>query len=804
MVAVVCAVVVAGPASGAGTRPNLPSLSQPSLTNACGDAVDSHGDVYVAQGGAVSSTIGVYDPSGSPLTSFSVSGFACSLAVDASGNLYVSTLLGAVTKYNPSEYPPVSTPSPTTYTADALINGNGVIDPGPSRAVAVNPASQDVYVSRPLANEVQVFAFSGFVAGETFSLGSLPVACSGSTTSPIEYASAATLRANIETALKNTCSGGVGGDFSLAGTASALRITFQGQFAHQDIDPLSCAAVSSASGTCHLEPASPYATNGTISYVAQYHSDGALVSDEIGSALDGANYSGLDVYGTTGRVYALDGAHSQIAVFNPGATTPASTIDGSATPDGSFGASVTFGQGLAVDQATGHVFVFDGTHNLVDEFKTSGEYVTQLTTPLTGVSYMADIAIDNSGGANDGTIYVADKETVQAYGAMTYDQLTLTVLKNGSGAGVVSGGSVENANVIDCGPTCEAEFDPGTEVTLKAMPDLGSTVAGWREGDCEEVLGPAGEECKLTITGDTAVTATFVQRKLAIINSGTGSGRITSEPAGINCGITCEATFPDQSEVKLAANADAGSKFGGWDPKECDSVEEGICTVKMTADRHVDAVFNSRPLVNDEKASKVTESSAALEASINPEGSTTTYYFEYISEEAWLENGESFTGEHPAAREPASPSSIGAATAPLSVGVAVEGLKPFTAYRFRIVAENEVEPVFGERDEADEEVPHVFTTYPGAQVDTNCPNQSLRSGASALLPDCRAYEQATPVDKNGGSIQGKAPIARASITGGAISFESPAGIPDGTGAQEFPTYIGKRGVSGWSTVGLLP
>src|SRR5262249_49733881 len=136
-------------------------------------------------------------------------------------------------------------------------------------------------------------------------------------------------------------------------------------------------------------------------------------------ALSGADYTGLGVYGATGRIFAFDGNHSQIAVFDSGAASPALTFDGSAAPTGAI--SITkFGTGLAVDQESGHVFVFDTSDHVVDEFKPGGQYVTQLTESLEVPLLPAGIAIDNSGGVNDGIIYVAAKSSVQAFAPLTH------------------------------------------------------------------------------------------------------------------------------------------------------------------------------------------------------------------------------------------------------------------------------------------------------------------------------------------------------------------------------------------------
>lgn len=82
--------------------------------------------------------------------------------------------------------------------------------------------------------------------------------------------------------------------------------------------------------------------------------------------------------------------------------------------------------------------------------------------------------------------------------------------------------------------------------------------------------------------------------------------------------------------------------------------------------------------------------------------------------------------------------------------------------------------------------------------------QALRLGPSTGLPDCRAYEQATPPDKNGNSANGGPNLVQAAAAGGAITFYAEAVLPGSEGAQENPSYLSSRSGEAWSTQNLLP
>ena len=75
---------------------------------------------------------------------------------------------------------------------------------------------------------------------------------------------------------------------------------------------------------------------------------------------------------------------------------------------------------------------------------------------------------------------------------------------------------------------------------------------------------------------------------LTVNFAGAGSGTVTSSPSGLSCATTCSTHFPSDT-VTLTATPN-GSTFGGW--SGCDSMSGQTCTVDLTSDRTVSAIFN--------------------------------------------------------------------------------------------------------------------------------------------------------------------------------------------------------------------
>lgn len=183
------------------------------------------------------------------------------------------------------------------------------------------------------------------------------------------------------------------------------------------------------------------------------------------------------------------------------------------------------------------------------------------------------------------------------------------------------------------------------------------------------------------------------------------------------------------------------------------------------------------PGLRSESVSTVTSSSASFQATIAPHDapveehdlqqqakSPTTYYLQYSTQST-----AGCVGEPAACTSvPSSPLSVGSGTADVEVSQHVQGLTAGTTYHYRLVAINEALP---------ESAPGVATPFYG-------PDRTFTTqgpGRPVVLPDGRAWELMSPVNKHGAVI----PLSgQAAVGGDKFTFitdipteSAPAGNP---------------------------
>jgi hypothetical protein len=192
------------------------------------------------------------------------------------------------------------------------------------------------------------------------------------------------------------------------------------------------------------------------------------------------------------------------------------------------------------------------------------------------------------------------------------------------------------------------------------------------------------------------------------------------------------------------------------------------------------------PQIGAAWTTEVTATSARLRAKINPEGSSTSYRFEYLTEAAYEANlnaappREGFFGA--AKQPPGGAAPLGSGEAPVTVAQHVAGLSPLTAYRYRAVATNLGGTTHG----------------PERVLTTQAPTNEFK------LLDGRAWEMVSPVDKDGGGVGLPEAVFgggdfQAASGGSAVAYSSAFSFAGGAGAPGASQYVSGRGENGWST-----
>jgi hypothetical protein len=186
----------------------------------------------------------------------------------------------------------------------------------------------------------------------------------------------------------------------------------------------------------------------------------------------------------------------------------------------------------------------------------------------------------------------------------------------------------------------------------------------------------------------------------------------------------------------------------------------------------------------------VTANSAVLQAEVDPEGVSTPYHFEYLTLAAYEANLAAGADGFQGARSvPLAGSGLGSGTDSVPVSFTLVApanpLTPATSYRYRVVATN-------------------------ADGSATSPAHGLRtesSGPPPGLPDGRAWELVSPIDKNGGAIAGPGQLfgggdIQAASGGGGLTYGSATAFANPRGAPPVSQYLSFRGAGGWTTANV--
>ena len=226
--------------------------------------------------------------------------------------------------------------------------------------------------------------------------------------------------------------------------------------------------------------------------------------------------------------------------------------------------------------------IVGGEEQFCEEEYPEGTHVTIKARPYEG-SKAAVFAGDCSGSTCSLTMDKDHAVTV----IFNLKEFVLTVQKNG---GSTSGKVICE---LEEGPEpCKSKYTWAASVTVIAIAETGYEFSKWEGCDKEPTPGA----CEVEIEEARTVTVTFKKETLVtdfalkVKNEGTGTGTVTSSPAGIDCGATCSFEFEEGKEVTLTASPEGGSTFAGWFGSGCSGTS--TCKVTMSAAKEVTATFN--------------------------------------------------------------------------------------------------------------------------------------------------------------------------------------------------------------------
>ena len=205
-------------------------------------------------------------------------------------------------------------------------------------------------------------------------------------------------------------------------------------------------------------------------------------------------------------------------------------------------------------------------------------------------------------------------------------------------------------------------------------------------------------------------------------------------------------------------------------------------------------------------SSEVGTDVARISAEVNPLTIAASGYFQVVDDAHFKASGFAAASDVPDVAHGQAPISFGNGESPAIRSALLSPLPAGTIYHYRLIATDIVlEPAtfIGEA--------HSFTTFE-ANAAPPCANDPFRIGPAAFLPDCRAYEMVSPLDKESGDIKalGEATTAlpavleQSSVDGGRLAYGTYRAFGDAPSAPYTSQYIASRGQGGWASHAISP
>ena len=505
------------------------------------------------------------------------------------------------------------------------------------------------------------------------------------------------------------------------------------------------------------------------------------------------------------------GSIEKAAVFqysSAGAATGLNITAASLPPDGTAqGGSLSpvankgplLPRGLAVD-GMGNLYVADlGPSLAIDKFSPGGVFIAQFSIGPT-LERVSGIAVDASGNiwlsSFVGLLKVeASGQCVEAGCAPTVAGASAAVAVDRSSGTVFtvipkSGGSGEDPHIAEYDGEGHLLGTTGGEVlqdpvAVAVDESIGRIYVTDQQARSVVSFGPV-----ITLPDATTEPATGVGSSSAVFHGQVGAAG-GPEASCVFGYVDDEAFQTERFAHAQSVPCSPAGPFAGETSNSVSAVVEGLnggttyhyrllATSTNGANPGKDIPFTTGgPTAGSQSVSAVSETGARLEATVNPNGVETSYFFELVSGAQFQQSGFNESTHIPIA-----PLAVGADSFAVSVAQDVAGLVPGATYVFRAVAQD-ANGAIGRGPALS------FVTFPS-------PNPNL--------PDGRVYEQASPVQKNASDVWGEVNAVKASASGDAITFYSAAGLPGATGAQFYGIYQADRAPDGsaWATEALLP